>query len=303
MLKWLLSWGKKKRQSLMLVGIVALLMGLILLVIGGYWLKWDWTGFGAQVNPGTKQYQSAKSLWDWLQLAGVVAIPIVVAWFTTRQKQDFQTAQAQREAEREIIADTQRETMLQAYLAKMSELLLDRNLRLSNPNDEVRQIARVQTLTILQRLDGTRKWNVLQFLHDANLVDKDHPIIDLRGANLSKVSLGAVTKFGGTWFTHIDLDKINLKQVDLSNADLSHASITEANLSGSILDGANFIGTDFSNTNLRNSSFFGTILQEATLYGSDLSGAYLKGAMVTQEQLEQAASLRHAIMPDGSAHP
>ena len=55
-----------------------------------YWFDWDWTGF----NSGTSQIktitntskvnytatisQPSKSLWDWLQLLAVLAIPIVV---------------------------------------------------------------------------------------------------------------------------------------------------------------------------------------------------------------------------------
>ena len=45
-------------------------------------------------------------------------------------------------------------------------------------------------------------------------------------------------------------------------------------------------------------------LNGANLNGSaDLSRAYLSGAIVTTEQLDQAQSLKGAIMPDGSKHP
>ena len=59
--------------------------------------------------------------------------------------------------------DNQRETALQEYIDKMSELLLQKNLRESAEEDEVRKIARVRTLTILPRLDARRKGSVLHF--------------------------------------------------------------------------------------------------------------------------------------------
>jgi hypothetical protein len=91
---------------------------------------------------------AGKTLWDWLQLLAAFAIPLVVGfgavWFTTRQGK---VADAEN-------TNNQRETALQAYIDKMSELLLEKHLRESQPNDEVRKIARVRTLTILPRLDA-----------------------------------------------------------------------------------------------------------------------------------------------------
>ena len=60
--------------------------------------------------------------------------------------------------------DNQRETALQTYIDKMSELLLEKHLRTSQPEEEVRKIARVRTLTVLRGLDANRKGSVLQFL-------------------------------------------------------------------------------------------------------------------------------------------
>ena len=91
---------------------------------------------------------------------GVLAIPVVVGfgavWFTTRQGK---VADAENK-------DNQRETALQAYIDKMSELLLHEKLRDSAKEDEVRNIARVRTLTILPLLDGNRKSSLLKFLYE-----------------------------------------------------------------------------------------------------------------------------------------
>jgi hypothetical protein len=171
-------------------------VGLIVLISLGYLFKWDWTGF----NSGTSQItitstskgnytaiilQPSKSLWDWLQLLAVLAIPVVVglgaAWYTVQQGKvnDRETT------------DNQRETALQAYIDKMSELLLakDKPLRQSKPEDEEQKIARVRTLTILPRLDAKRKRSVLQFLHESGLIIKDKSIIALDGADIGKSDL------------------------------------------------------------------------------------------------------------------
>src|SRR5437763_3445541 len=99
----------------------------------------NWTGF------------FGKTLWDWLQLLAALAVPVVVgfgvAWFTAKRAQ----------SEREITLENQREAALQEYINKMSELLLEKNLRESREDDEVRKIARLQTLTVLSRLGNNRK--------------------------------------------------------------------------------------------------------------------------------------------------
>src|SRR5204862_1889608 len=120
-------------------------------------------------------------LWDWLQLLAALAVPVVVgfgvAWFTAKRAQ----------SEREITLENQREAALQEYINKMSELLLEKNLRESREDDEVRKIARLQTLTVLSRLGNNRKVFVLQFLQEAGLIDKDKPIIVLKEAQFASV--------------------------------------------------------------------------------------------------------------------
>src|SRR5436305_11096859 len=74
----LLSWCQAKRKLLMIIGSIALAAGCIAFLVSGYALKWDWTGFTAQGNGAS--YQPEKTLWDWMQLLGVLAIPVAVAW-------------------------------------------------------------------------------------------------------------------------------------------------------------------------------------------------------------------------------
>src|ERR1700724_1586225 len=114
-------WQQVKTVWLV-AGTVAMLVVVTVIVLG-YWLKWNWTGFNEHIGPNVQQYQPAKTLWDWLQLLTILAIPTVVGlgtvWFTRQQHQtDIQVA-----------LDNQREEILQNYIDKMATLLLEGKLR------------------------------------------------------------------------------------------------------------------------------------------------------------------------------
>src|SRR5712692_4344106 len=325
MVSRLRSWWQNRSKLLLVVGAMVLLMGVVVLIIAGYIFKWDWTGFNEHRGPNILQYQPAKTLWDWLQLLGVLAIPVAVvlgvAWFTTKQGQVG-------DAENK---DNQREAALQAYIDNMLELLLAKNLRSSTEDEEVQKIARVRTLTVLRRLDAERKGSVLQFLQESGLIGKDKRVIHLTGANLIGANLIGANLSGanlsGVYLSRADLSgadlsKANLSGVVLSGADLSLANLIGANLSGVYLSGADLSGVylsgaylflaNLSKANLSGASLYeanlsevvlsGANLNGANLNGADLSGANLRGALVTAEQLTATKLLQGATMPDGSKH-
>ncbi len=190
---------------------MALVIVFVLIICAGYWFNWEWTGLEPETSDPK---QHAKTLWDWLNFLGVLAIPVVIAWYTTQQG---------KVSERENV-DNQHETALQAYIDNMSELLLEKHLRDSQPTDEVRTIARVRTLTALSRLDANRKGSVLLFLYESRLIDKDKYIVDLRDANLSGANLSFANLSGA------NLSGTNLSRADLGNANLHGANLRKANL-------------------------------------------------------------------------
>lgn len=283
---------------------------------------WGWLGFTATTGPvlrPNEQYRPAKTLWDVLQL---VIVPLVLAgvglWFTQVQKRNEQT----------IANDNQRETALQAYIGGMSELLLTHDLRESSEKEEVRDIARVRTLTVLQRLDAGRKASVLLFLLEAGLIYKDKTstktgliykktIIGLRRADFSGV------KLCGAHLSRTHLSGVNLSGADLGGADLREADLTGTNFTGAKLNGVDFRdailsganlsradlgGADLSGADLGEHRFNKAELSEAFLSGADLipdGDGYVKlrEAIVTWEQLKKAKSLEGAIIPGGSKNP
>ncbi len=208
--------------------------------------------------------------------------------------------------------DNQREAALQAYIDKMSQLLLAQNLRHSIENEEVRKIARVRTLTVLRRLDAERKGSVLQFLHESTLLGKEGRLVDLTGAHLSRAHLSRAD-LSGADLSRANLSRANLSRADLSEAILSEAILSRTNLSGTNLSGTNLSEADLMRANLRGADLIGANLTEADLSGAfligailsraDLSGANLSRAVVTPEQVTPTTSLQGTIMPDGSKHP
>src|SRR5216683_2834596 len=263
MVSRLRSWWQNRSKLLLVVGAMVLLMGVVVLIIAGYIFKWDWTGFNEHRGPNILQYQPAKTLWDWLQLLGVLAIPVAVvlgvAWFTTKQGQAS-------EAENK---DNHHEAALQAYIDNMLELLLAKNLRSSTEDEEVQKIARVRTLTVLRRLDAERKGSVLQFLHESGLIGKDKRVIHLTGANL----IGA------------NLIGANLSGANLIGANLSGVYLSGADLSGVYLGGAYLFLANLSKANLSGASLYEANLSLANLSRADLSGANLSKANLSGANL------------------
>jgi hypothetical protein len=140
---WKNNWFVRTLASLALIG-------LLITVILGYLLNWEWTGLlGIPENPETR------TAWDWL---GLLIIPLAVAlatlWFNNQT----------RKSEQSIAQDRVREEALQRYLDTMQELILDKELRKSEEDAEIRSVARARTLTVLRSLDGDRKGQVARFL-------------------------------------------------------------------------------------------------------------------------------------------
>jgi uncharacterized protein YjbI with pentapeptide repeats len=325
--KW---WQQIKKHRLWSAAIIvasALGIALIVVAVLGYWLNWSWVGVSAgnskitTTTTATEQ-PPAKTLWDWLQL---LIIPLVLAVgallfnlantrteqkiATQRYEQDQQIATQRYEQDQQLALDKQREDLLQAYLDRMSELLLEKDLR-TNPSEEVRNVARVRTITVLTQLDARRIGYVFTFLRGAGLMSKtsnDNAVslkdADLRNVNWSQAYLSDAN-LSGADFLEADLSGAYLVGTNLSGAFLGQVNLSDAFLLGADLSDAILRAADLSYTNLVGVNLSGAYLLEADLSGADLSGANLKGATgVTVEELEkQTKSLKGATMPDGSLH-
>jgi hypothetical protein len=255
------SWWqqiKKHPVRAVLISLLAVVIVLIILSVLGYIFNWDWTGLGSYVSPphsNESDFQRSKTLWDWLQLLIIPAVLVVAGYIInlTISRSEQEATKQRDTTEHEIALDNKREEALQAYIDKMSELLLHEKLRNSAEEDELRKIARVRTLTILRRLDAARNRTLLDFLFESDLIRRkaDTDIIKLEGANLSKVELEGA-----------DLQEAKLERANLFNAQLHEAKLQGAKLQGADLWVANLTGANLINTNLINTNLSGAVRRE-----------------------------------------
>jgi uncharacterized protein YjbI with pentapeptide repeats len=270
--------------------LVLLLVVLVLvsLIVAGYWVSW--TGFSGHYD-SKGDWHGEKTLWDWMDL---LIVPLVlgggVAWlkWAIDKSQNREAARRQAENQLELEMERSREAALQLYLDQMQDLLQRQELRGSEPGSVIRSLARARTLTALHQLDGVRKGVLLLFMYESGLVVGD-AIVSLRMADLS----GCELRFA-------DLTGADLKGANLESADLSGTILQQTNLSGAYMVEASLVGAILSEANLRGTYLRRAVLSDADLGGTELSGAVLEGTAVTDEQLAQAASLKGAILPDGT---
>jgi uncharacterized protein YjbI with pentapeptide repeats len=210
-------------------------------------------------------------------------------------------------AERKLAEQRAQDEALQAYLDQMSTLLLEKDLRSSEADSEVRTLARARTATVIQRLDADGNRNVIRFLKEANLTGNGQPLnkkgaspvgdgrssmsllagADLQGAHLEGVDLSRLDLSGSILSDSI-LNSTDLSGADLSEADLSDALLRKTNLGLADLSGANLEGADLYEAYLNDAYLAGADLYEAYLHGANLSDANLVWAYLRKANLEDA---------------
>lgn len=310
----------------------------------------DWTGFqgyediteeidtsvaGAKLwKAKTRKPVRGKTLWDWMQLLAALAVPLALGLVTI----SFNNQQAA------SLLDQQRETALQSYLDHMSDLLLGNNtgksipLASSGDDDEICQVARSRTLSVLQVLDGRRKGVAIKFLYSAGLIGyykrafvRSPAIVFLSEANLSDAHLEGVFLIGaelyGADLSGAYLTGAHLQGIDLASAQLGGAHLNGADLKDLYLDNANLSRTDLSGAQLGGASLSyakmnyanlsrtilvyqgprdaypkGANLNGADLTGADLTGADLRNTSIMQQQINQATTCKDTLTPDGITH-
>ena len=222
-----------------------------------------------------EEVRPAKTLWDWLQLLVVpVALAVLAIAFNasqssrdakreeTRNSHELAIAAAARRQDRATAAESRLDETLRTYLARISDLMLDRNLLRSRQGSTVQAVARTLTVTALHRLDGRRKGEVLRFLEESRLIGT----VRVSGSD------GSAIIFRPT------LAKISLRDADLRDADLTRsvllgANLAESDLRNAHLDGARLNAVSFWDAGLHGASFRGAQMSKVDLGFSDLRNA------------------------------
>ena len=251
-----------------------------------------------------------KTLWKVLELLIIPFTLIVISAVLDgiERKTDRNAADIRAEVDREIAKDNQRELSLQNYFDAMTMLILDKDLKKSAPNDDVRETARIKTITTIETLDETRKSILVRFLSQTNLITDqlvigNDPIIELNVIDLSKTFLNDAD-MRGAHLIHTNLSNViwwfaKLKGADLSLANLVGAGLLQANLSYTILKMTNMSSADLRDANLEGADMSNADLSSADMTKARLVSANLYGANLTNTKLTNAIYTRDTIWPDG----
>jgi uncharacterized protein YjbI with pentapeptide repeats len=322
---------KRFQTKLSHVPLIVLIIAILVCILAIVFL-WpvypEWTGFGADPIPANTAitsvviYQPVKALWDWLELLSALLVPILLAVVGYNITQS--------ESKRTLVLQQQQgqDAALQDYFKQMAQLLIQENLRASQPEDAVRLVARIYTLTALRRVGSTAKGTILRFLFEAKLIGYiriearevngkdeefiaekiDESIVDLYGADLSGAILGRVNQtkslvvfmesltglilpnvdMTGADLTGTDLRYINLQRTKLTGAKLHQSNLKDVDLRHADLSRTDLSGINLSNVKLLFANLQQSNLHQANLSGLDLSFADLTGADLTKANLTGA---------------
>ncbi len=243
---------------------------------------------------------SGKTSWEWLELFIVPLFLAIGAFYLdngVEQRQE-RIAAERYEQEASIADDRARQEILDSYLEKMQELLLDRDLRESSENIESFVIARAITATAIKGLDSERNHLLVVFLREADLLGVSG------SASSTEERGGGIALFEGLDLSDAELSwtylvATNLNYTDLSFASLSSAKLSYAKLRGTGLGLANLYSADLSYANLSEADLSEANLRSANLRSANLSSTDLRSARnVTKAQLSEAL-LCNTILPEG----
>ena len=220
----------------------ALYLAVAAAVIYGIWFDWEWKAMigwkalESYINPDPNDTTGKK---DAVQVYAVIVAGVIASITAAVGLANLRLTRKNLEQQRELEAqrtEQQRElaqgTALQAYYEQIGKLLTEYDLR-NTQRAEIKELARGQTLTVLQEVDPNGKGSLLTFLYGAGLIGTEAPAVALTGADLREVSL-----------RRADLRGADLRGADLLGADLRGAYLQVADLRGAYLQEAYLEGAN-----------------------------------------------------------
>jgi uncharacterized protein YjbI with pentapeptide repeats len=213
----------------------------------------------------------------------------------------------------QLSQQTKQHTELQDYLATVGKLP-------SNPDPGADASVQAQTLTLLPDLTPEQKRTVIQFLYQANLINKDNPRIGLFFADLSAADLKGSDSHGNRFeldnsdlhganlgqanLQYISLDGANLRYLRLVDTDLTKARLSNTDLRYAWFDNTTLSGAQLSDAKLSNVNMDHAYLDNANLSGTDLRGANLRDTTgLTQKQIDEAIGDDTTQLPSNLQRP
>jgi type II secretory pathway pseudopilin PulG len=250
-----ISWTLVAAALLIAIAIV-LAAGIIL----GWW-SWKtligWRALVGYINPtGASQKKEA------LQVYAVIVAGVIASITAAVGLANLRLTRKNLEQQRVLEAERAQEDALQSYFEQMGVLLTDHNL-ISTEREDIRQLARSQTVTLLARLNGSRKGALVRFLQAAGLIYAGKPVVGL---------------------TRTDLSVADLSVADLAEADLRGAYLGGADLSVAFLGGADLRDADLRDADLSGAE--GTTNEELERQAYTLEGATMPNGQKYEDWLK-----------------
>jgi len=262
----------------------------------------------------TKTPQEAKTLWDWLSLAGVPLSLAGLGFWLQLQQQKQNDLQKERELrqteelaavereqtkelaiiqreqteklatiEQDIAEQNRQEEALQNYYDKVSALLVDRNLVAIAAKGDTTTPEERELLDVAVDVIRARTLTTLRKLDSTRKTSLIRFLLE--SEVISKLEMG--------------LAKANLEGADLRVANLSSANLYDADLRGANLSSANLYEADLMGANLSKANLYKANLEWANLWSANLSKANLSKANLSHANLRfallEGANLDYAI--------
>ncbi|CAF1516259.1 unnamed protein product [Didymodactylos carnosus] len=266
-----------------------------------------------QQHQQTRQ-KGSRDCHDWLTLLISALVPLMIGIFTvviTIQQQS--SADRQRQQEQQQADSLQKERILSSCLDDIAKLLLTKEV--STDNKTLLYI-RTRTLSSLRKLDPERKYHLLLFLYESQLLqyDKtkrhDRLTLNLAGADLNYIYITKLKSFNNLSLPGVYLNNASFINCQLQHSRFADSAMNDIRFTNSFLLETRFSRcslerADFRNTTLAQVSFKSAILRHADFTrawtkGADFTNADLDGALITEQQLQEAGLLDNARLPNGS---
>jgi len=207
-----------------------------------------------------------------------------------------------RDQDHKLAATIQMDSVLSTFFKEMSELILEKNITLTDVTMR-KTFVRPKILATLRQLDPTRKSSIIKYLYESELLSIDKNPLDLSGADLSNIDLGYPFRFKGKSakgiYSTTNMHSLSLPDVRLVNASFANLYLSWSNFEHSDLTGANFHGTLFLNTIFHQANLSFTDFTDAVTALVDFEEADLTGSNLSEEQLDAAFSSYGARLPNG----
>jgi hypothetical protein len=192
----------------------ALVLALVITVGLGIWFGWKvligWKALISYINP-----QDATDRKDAVQVYAIIVAGVVAAITATVGLLNLRLTRRNLEQQEALEAERRQDTALQAYYEQIGKLITDEDL-LNTERKEIRELARGQTLTVLQQIDGERKRSLLTFLHEAGLIGAENPAVTLIGADFRGAKLYDGADFRGANLQGAAFDYGGLEGVNMA---------------------------------------------------------------------------------------